>query len=559
MPTLISPTVIDTSQQFSFSNVAANVVSVNTGIVANGTLGTSGQVLTSNGSASYWAPAAGGGVANFVAASNITAGNVVVLNSNGTVSTVGNVNDFSVTTSNGGFTGTSMVTDTWSGTGYFKTIWLSSNTYVLAYHSSTGTRVARAQAYTISGGTVTAGSTVALGASGGGTSIRLFKINDTTFGSLFRTSLGGLFLVAGSVSGTTITVGTAVVVDASPGPWSFDVAFDPNSSSYVVVYTDGSTYQTIKWASYTISGLTWTFRNSGNVYSSATETPAGGAVEDKGLNVVYHAGIGKLAVINTWANAAIGASVLSPVSANSTNYVRETYTAVGTAAAPLFTAYEPASNNILTMSGRNGTAYGGFLYRMGVAFNSGNNTHTITANTTSVTTIRIDGAGIVHLTSDFISLGSRYYAFSFSANGSLSIAKVNVDLSNNITVGTPVSMTASHTFTVSTSIALNEGTLGIAAAYANNLNSNNIAILPGTLGVVSSTFGNWIGISTQNASPTQTIPVTIMGGVNDKQTGLAPGSVYFVQSNGLLSTTTSSYKVGKALSANTILITVGNA
>lgn len=61
MPTLIKPTVIDTTQEFSFSNVVVDVVDVNVGVVANGTLGTAGQVLTSNGTASYWAEGGGGG------------------------------------------------------------------------------------------------------------------------------------------------------------------------------------------------------------------------------------------------------------------------------------------------------------------------------------------------------------------------------------------------------------------------------------------------------------------------------------------------------------------
>ena len=61
MPTLISPSDIDTSQQFSFANVVIDVVDVSVGVIANGTLGTAGQVLTSNGTASYWGAGGGGG------------------------------------------------------------------------------------------------------------------------------------------------------------------------------------------------------------------------------------------------------------------------------------------------------------------------------------------------------------------------------------------------------------------------------------------------------------------------------------------------------------------
>lgn len=53
----IKPARIDQTQGYSFANVTANVVTVSTGVVANGTLGTTGQVLASNGAGSYWADA----------------------------------------------------------------------------------------------------------------------------------------------------------------------------------------------------------------------------------------------------------------------------------------------------------------------------------------------------------------------------------------------------------------------------------------------------------------------------------------------------------------------
>jgi hypothetical protein len=71
MPTLIIPAAIDTAQQFEFANVTAQVVTANVGFVANGTLGAAGQVLTSNGTASYWAEGGGGGTATAVAFSLI--------------------------------------------------------------------------------------------------------------------------------------------------------------------------------------------------------------------------------------------------------------------------------------------------------------------------------------------------------------------------------------------------------------------------------------------------------------------------------------------------------
>ena len=68
----------------------------------------------------------------------------------------------------------------------------------------------------------------------------------------------------------------------------------------------------------------------------------------------------------------------------------------------------------------------------------------------------------------------------------------------------------------------------------------------------------WIGISTEAISNAATGTVTIVGGVNEQQTGLTTGSTYYVAADGSLSTTDSGYKVGKAISATKILITEGN-
>ena len=71
--------------------------------------------------------------------------------------------------------------------------------------------------------------------------------------------------------------------------------------------------------------------------------------------------------------------------------------------------------------------------------------------------------------------------------------------------------------------------------------------------VITPSASNFVGIS--NASVTSAIAeVVIAGGLSTNHTGLSVGSSYYVQSDGSLSTTSSSIKAGTAIDATTILV-----
>lgn len=68
----------------------------------------------------------------------------------------------------------------------------------------------------------------------------------------------------------------------------------------------------------------------------------------------------------------------------------------------------------------------------------------------------------------------------------------------------------------------------------------------------SSNKTDFIGLAADAISDTATGNINVKGGINEAQTGLTIGSDYYVQDNGTLSTTTSTVKVGQAISATTI-------
>jgi hypothetical protein len=68
----------------------------------------------------------------------------------------------------------------------------------------------------------------------------------------------------------------------------------------------------------------------------------------------------------------------------------------------------------------------------------------------------------------------------------------------------------------------------------------------------ASNYTDFIGISDAAISDTASGSVTIKGGISTNVTGLTANSTYYVQTNGTLSTTTSTVLAGKALSSTSI-------
>jgi len=71
----------------------------------------------------------------------------------------------------------------------------------------------------------------------------------------------------------------------------------------------------------------------------------------------------------------------------------------------------------------------------------------------------------------------------------------------------------------------------------------------------------WVGIAKENITSGSTGDIFVLSGVSPDQTGLTPRSVYYISpsTNSLTTTATDNYKIGKALTSTKLLITEGNA
>jgi len=78
--------------------------------------------------------------------------------------------------------------------------------------------------------------------------------------------------------------------------------------------------------------------------------------------------------------------------------------------------------------------------------------------------------------------------------------------------------------------------------------------------VGTSRVPTWLGVAKENITSGSSGNIYIMGGVADNQSGLTPNTVYYLDANSQnLTTSATDYKVGRALTSTKLLITEGNA
>lgn len=199
-----------------------------------------------------------------------------------------------------------------------------------------------------------------------------------------------------------------------------------------------------------------------------------------------------------------------------------------------------------------GTYAGGTSYPIiGYSFTVSGTTITPNASGYTFDTIRpqIGSIGICYSpTSDkYILIWNRQ-----ASNAYYSVASVSVSGTISATNGTLNSSNpyaAGQALTIDTDTDTNQ----VFLPYGKDISGTRSAhykLLTPTYATSNNT--DFIGITAEAIANTATGAVNVYGGINEAQTGLTIGSDYYVQADGSLSTTASTVKVGKAISATTI-------
>jgi len=482
--------------------------------------GTEGQVLTTNGSGAVsFADPAGGGSADFVASGAIANGDVVVLNSNGTVSVAGFA-DPSVgsptTFTNGNPPEKDVVFDSLN------------NKVVVVYrdmgNSSSGTAIVG----TVNGSSISFGTPVVFKAGLIESISATFDTNNNkvvvVYGDNTNSSYGTA--IVGTVNGTSISFGSPTVFN-SIGTSDTSCTFDTNNNKVVVAYRSYQTYPYDGTAIVgTVSGTSISF-GTATVYESA-RTSYNSAVFDSSNNKI---------VIAYVSSSSTERAVVGTVNGTSISFgTPVTFSSEG--AAYLSAAFDSINNKIAIAyygSAGAGKALVGTVSGNSISFGT---TVTFNVRAAYITTTFDVGTGKVVVAYRDFSTGKPFIIV-----GTIS--------------GTSISFGTALQYSTNNSSWL-------ASAYDSNSNkviiadqNNNGSTLDGKVVVFDSGSTNassYIGVADGAISNSATGKITINGGVNEGQSSLAVGTTYYVADNGDLQTTNNGRKIGKAISATKLLV-----
>jgi hypothetical protein len=458
---------------------------------------------------------AGGKQVSFTASGTISSGQAVVLNSDGTVGTIGVGSETVVAE-----VGTSLNNAVFDGT---------SNKVIAVYADASSSDAGTAAVGTISGASISFGTPVVFEA---GVRTDIAAIYDSSNGKVVlaysdKNNSNYGTAVVGTVSGTSISFGTPVVfraaaIDAIGG------TFDSTNNKIVLCYRDNtnSSYGTAVVG--TVSGTSISF-GTAVVYNSGTTTSQ---------NATFDSSNGKVVIgYRDSGNLGYATAIVGTVSGTSISFGSEVVFMSATGFAGAMTFDSTNNKVVFSMADTSDSSYGKAI-----------------VGTVSGTSISF-GSLVTYENSGAISANELGGA-TFDPDTGKCVFIYTVGNANKFITGT-VSGT-SMTFDTATTIDSTASASAQAVVYDTNVNtlaffyrdSGNSSRPTGRAFVSSSGF---IGIADAAISDTASGNITIKGGVAaNGLSSLTPGSTYYVQNDGSLSTTSSDVTAGKALSATSI-------
>ena len=475
----------------------------------------------------------GGGqnAVDFVASGTLSSGQTVALKADGTVSVVS-------------ATGTSIPESIPAGSEYvynaaqtnFPQIAFDPNDagkFVIAYRDAGNSNFGTAIVGTVNGATLSFGAEYVFSGYTNSPSLVFDPNNAGKFVIAYRDNDNSSYgtAIVGTVSGTTISFGSEVVFNSGVTN-TISCAYDSLNSKVVIAYTNSSNsgYGTVVIG--TISGSAISF-GSPVVFESAT-TDGKSCVFDSTNNKVVIA-------YDDSGNTSKGTAIVGTVSGTSISF-----------GSPVVFGTNYTSKISMAFDSTTG--------KVVVAYADYSNSERLTAIVGTVSGTSISFGSIV---SNGNICGNTAIAFDPASSGKCVISYKN---NSNTSYGTAVTGTVTGTsFAFGSENVFNAGTTDYTAmafdpnsagkflvTYQDGSNSSYGTAVVGQTAATLTNNTDFIGITAEAISDTATGAVNVYGGINEAQSGLTIGSDYYVQADGSLSTTASSVKVGKAISATTI-------
>ena len=466
---------------------------------------------------------AGAKSATFTASGTLASGTTVALQSDGTVTAVGETSDSA---------GSGVVFESASTNWMAATFDSSANKVVVAYadvgNSSYGTAVVG----TVSGTSISFGSAV------------VFNSGDTEWiASTYDVSSGKIVVayrdagnnyygtaIVGTVSGTSISFGSEVVFYSTYFE-NISISYDSTASKVVIFGTDGNNNYGYGIVG-TVSGTSISFGSAANFVAGSGSSQVASSYDAQSNKTVV--------IYDDLSSSQYPTVKIGTVSGTSISF--GTAVVVNSAGATNYASVYDTENEKTVV-----------FYR-----DSGNSNYgTANVGTVSGTSISF-GTAVVFEAADSYRMTATYdsnntkivLAYSDFGNARYGTAVVGTVSGTSISFSTPVPYVNNRADSMSVTFDSTANKAVIAFQDASNSNHGTSVVF--TVG--SSNNTDFVGITDQAIADTATGSVVVEGGVTAKVSGLTTGSTYYVQDDGSLSTTSSSVTAGKALSSTTLLL-----
>jgi hypothetical protein len=404
---------------------------------------------------------------------------------------------------------------------------------------------------------------------------------------LYRNGSGYLTGVVGTVSGETVTYGTPVVIRSASTDIDYvGVAYDSDNGYVCVSYQGSSNYVTLVML-YGITTSTFStssefiVRSSGssatrlaydttnsklvcvwdrvaNLFSKViTITPgspptasAGSEVSvrstyiDQSYDVGFDASAGSIVIGYNWTQTTDVEAIAGQVSGTSISFGTESGLTGGSknSSQSIRVIYDSSASKTLIVFSDTGA---GAINHIPL---------TITGTSISNGTFTTETTYVNRLNAIYYGKSSKTVVF-----GTLTTATQDINTYLITISGTSSSISSRGALVSSTGTtpdlgrpAYVESENNVLEPYVVSGNTIQSKIYTPAHNVTNLTAASFIGLAADAISDTATGDINVKGGINEAQTGLTIGSDYYVQVDGTLSTTSSSVKVGQAISATTI-------
>ena len=461
----------------------------------------------------------GGGTHDFVASGAISNGDVVVLNSDGTVSVVTGASQS---------TGTPSTMSNIQGTQVSAAFDSTNNKVIVVvrngYNSSFGTAVVG----TVSGTSISFGTPVVFESNYTWDPSVTFDINTGKVVVAYTMSSVGYARV-GTVSGTSISFGSSVIFENADANY-ITATYDSTNNKTIITYRDNGNTGSGTAVVGTVSGTSVSFGTPVVFNSGDTEE----------ISSTFDSTNGKLVVVyRDDTNSFYGTAIVGTVSGTSISFGSPVVYAT-TQAEDNGVAFDSTNNKVIVVYKQaavsdDGVALVGTISGTSISFG----TEVVFATAITETAITYDvNANRVNVV---------YQDDNNSDYGTLIVGTVS---GTSISFGTPVVFETALTSNIAATYDSSSNKVVIAYRDAGNSNYATGIVFQNAFTDASS----YIGIAAEAISDTATGEITITSGINEGQTGLTIGQSYFIADDGTLTTTNNGRKIGEAISTTNLQV-----